>query len=66
MMATPTTGQSRTVQVSVQRVENIGRGRIRVKIRQTDFNLSGMEHNGKSYVVSKNIGRGRYIMRQEG
>lgn len=59
-------GQPRTTRVQVERISDIGRGRIKVKIQQTDINMTGLNHNGKIYIATKNLGRGRYIMRQEG
>lgn len=51
------------VQVHVQRVETLSRERIKVKIAETGVGLNTMIHNGKNYEVTKNLGRGRYIMR---
>jgi hypothetical protein len=49
--------------IDVIRMEPVGKGKVKVKIAQTQVNLSTMHHEGKDYTVISNIGRGRYIMR---
>ena len=53
------------ITVNVKKFESTGRGRYRVKIVETHANLINMTHNGEKYVVVKNLGRGRYIVRKE-
>jgi hypothetical protein len=50
--------------VHVQRAKPIGIGRIRVKIAETKVNLTRLTHNGKTYETSRNLGRGRYVMKE--
>jgi hypothetical protein len=44
-------------------MEPLPRGRYKVKIEQTKVGLDTMRHQGKDYVVLKDLGRGRYIMK---
>ena len=53
------------VKVTVQNFEALSRGRIRVKIAEAALNILDLSHKGKHYVV-KNLGRGRYVMREKG
>lgn len=54
------------VKVNVQRVEQLPRGRIKVKIAETGLRLSSMSHAGRLYETTTRLGRGRYIMRDAG
>jgi len=54
------------IRVNVQRLEQIGPGRIKVKIAETSANINTLTHNGKIYETAKNLGRGRYIMKEAG
>lgn len=56
--------KGKRVTVSVQKVEVLPRGRIKVKIKETEANLIDLKHKGKDYVVLRNLGRGRYVMRE--
>jgi hypothetical protein len=56
---------NKQVKVSVKRIEPMGNGKFKVKIIQNDVNLLDMNHEGKKYKVVRNLGRGRYIMREE-
>jgi hypothetical protein len=51
------------VNVTVQKMESMGT-RVKVKIKEHHLNLTDMKHNDKNYVVTKNLGRGRYIMKE--
>ena len=54
---------SHNIQVHVQKVEPIGKGRYKVKVAETGAKLSALTHNGKELVTARDLGRGRYIMR---
>jgi hypothetical protein len=54
---------TQNVQVHVQRIESLSRGRLKVKIAETNLNLGVMTHQGKQYEISNKLGRGRYIMK---
>jgi hypothetical protein len=51
------------IPLDVIRIEPVGNGKVKVKVKQTQANLIDMCHQGKNYTVVKNLGRGRYIMR---
>ena len=51
------------IPLDVIRIDPMGNGKVKVKIKQTQANLIDMCHQGKNYTVVKNLGRGRYIMR---
>jgi hypothetical protein len=57
-------GSMQKATVHVQNMEHLSRGRVKVKIKETGINLSGMTHEGKDYVVFSSLGRGRYIMKE--
>jgi hypothetical protein len=48
--------------VSVQRWDSLGGGRARIKIAEK-INLTNITHNGIAYLTTKNLGRGRYIVK---
>ena len=50
--------------ITLQKIEGIGKGKFRVKIKETSANILDMRHNGKDFIVLHNLGRGRYIMRE--
>ena len=52
------------IKVHVQRVETIGKGRYKVKVTETGVRLSSLTHNGKKLVTARDLGRGRYVMRE--
>lgn len=54
---------TQNVQIHVQRIENLSRGRMKVKIAETNLSLGVMTHQGKQYEVASSLGRGRYIMK---
>lgn len=60
----PGAGKKERIKINVVRLEQMGRGRVKVKIDDTKSNIIDMNHNGKDYVVMRNLGRGRYIMRE--
>jgi hypothetical protein len=51
------------IDITVEDMEPLPRGRYKVKIEQTKVGLDTMRHQGKDYVVLKDLGRGRYIMK---
>jgi len=51
------------IQVHVQKIEPIGKGRFKVKIAETGAKINTLSHNGRELVATKDLGRGRYIMR---
>lgn len=57
--------RSRRVNIEIDRIEPIGRGRYRVKVRQ-NINLLDIRHGGHEYRVERNLGRGRMICRRIG
>ena len=52
------------ITVNVQNIKSLGRGRYKVKLAETRANLTDMRHKDEEYVVTKNLGRGRYVMRK--
>lgn len=52
------------IKVDVVRMEPMGKGKIKIKIRDTKSNIIDLQHGGKGYAVIRNLGRGRYIMRE--
>ncbi len=53
------------VNVTVRRIESIGKGRFRVKIAENNINLVDLDYSKDLYlVVTKNLGRGRYVMKK--
>lgn len=52
------------VTVHVKEAQPLSRRRLWVKIKENDIKLSGITHQGKDYVVSNSLGRGRYIMKE--
>ena len=53
----------RNVNINIQRWEPISGGRVKVKIAEKKYNITGVTHNGEPYVTIKKYGRGRYMMR---
>ena len=51
------------IPLDVIRIDPMGNGKVKVKIKQTQANLIDMRHQGRDYIVIRNLGRGRYIMR---
>ena len=51
------------INITLQRAEVLGKNKIKVKIKETNVNLTTMTHAGIDHTVLKNLGRGRYIMR---
>jgi hypothetical protein len=56
---------NKQVKVNVLTIHPMKKGKVRVKIAQNNVNLLDMNHEGKKYKVVRNLGRGRYIMREE-
>ena len=54
------------VSITVQRITPLGNGRYKVKVQQTQANLIDMQHEKRNYKVLRNLGRGRYIMKESG
>lgn len=50
--------------VTIDRIETLPGGRIKVKSRDTRARLAGLEYCGTKYETVKSLGRGRYIMRR--
>ena len=53
------------VEVNVLRFEKMSRGRFKVKIEETGIDLRTLNFNNKVLVVIHNLGRGRFILREE-
>ena len=51
------------VKIDVQKVELLKNGNYKVKIRETNVNLTTMNHQGKVYKTLRALGRGRFIMK---
>lgn len=56
---------NRRISINVEKIEPIGHGRVKVKIREHGVNLLDMRHEGREFVVTRSLGRGRYIMREK-
>ena len=52
------------VNVNVKYIKPLKHGRYRVKITETDVNLTDMRHKGVDFTTIKNLGRGRYVMKK--
>lgn len=59
-------GRQNNVKIHVTSFEPIGKGRFQVKIVENNMNITTMERDGKKYKTIKKLGRGRYIVRQDG
>lgn len=51
------------IPIHVIRMESVGKGKFKVKLAETHANLIDMHHNGRDYIVVRNLGRGRYVMK---
>ena len=51
------------IKVDVMRIDPIGHGRLKVKVKGS-VDILDLNHNGRAYEVIRNLGRGRYIMRE--
>lgn len=55
----------RNVRVHVQKWESLGGGRFKLKIAETNMNLTNIVHEGEPYTTIKHLNRGRYIVRKD-
>ena len=56
--------KEKRISINIKKIEKIGTSnRYKVKILETQANLLDMNHQGENYIVIRNLGRGRYIMR---
>ena len=53
------------VTINVQRMEPLGNGRFKVKVAESNLNLSSIRHGGRDYVVVKHLRRGRYVVKED-
>ncbi len=61
---TPGHPEAKRVNITVQKMRSMGAGRFRVKVAQTRECLIDMRIDGKEFVVTRNLGRGRYVVRE--
>lgn len=53
------------ISINIKKIEKLGMSnRYKVKVLETQANLLDMNHKGENYIVIRNLGRGRYIMRK--
>jgi hypothetical protein len=64
MVNNPVNNPPERILLNVLRMEFLSLGRYKVKVAENEVSLKIMNHNGKYYIVVKNLGRGRYIMRK--
>lgn len=51
------------VSITVEHMEPLSGGRWKIKVKETHIDLIDLSHEGREFVVVKNYGRGRYVMR---
>lgn len=54
------------VSITVERTEPLSGNRWKIKVKETQINLIDLDYEGKRFVVVKNYGRGRYVMKLVG
>jgi len=59
----PAPVDDRRISINVLHMELMGNGKVKVRIKENQANLINMHHQGRDYIVIRNLGRGRYIMR---
>lgn len=52
--------------ITVQKMQSIGVGRFKIKLAETHDRFSTLTISGIDYIVTRNLGRGRYIIRKGG
>ena len=50
--------------ITIQKLEPISHGRVRVKILERNISLNTMRHENKNYIILKQLGRGRFIAKE--
>lgn len=51
------------VNIHIQKKQNIGHGRIQLKIKESDIKLDQVDIDGEKFKIVKRMTRGRYIVK---
>lgn len=61
---TPGHQENNRIDITVEKIQSMGAGRFKVKIAETKASLIDMRIDGREFVVTRRLGRGRYIVRE--
>jgi hypothetical protein len=57
--------KSRRIPLTLKHMEPLGNGKFKIKLAETQINITDFRHEGVEYTILKNLGRGRYIAKKE-
>jgi hypothetical protein len=56
--------ENKRVDITVEKIRSIGSGRFKVKVAETKERLIDMRIDGRNFIVTRSLGRGRYVVRE--